>query len=274
MDKPHGFCLPWDRRGTMHRGFGAAVCGLEKTKNKASTTGRATATRKMWGSAANSKCNSGASARVRIHVQRPVQPAASSERGSVPGPFQSPLGRGRCLRAGIDQIHPPEPRPATRADEPYDKLKSSMCSRPRSFSVRCHRMDKLTATTRKETGMASPQSQELARRAGVIDWFGHHPLSWDLTFRVAEAVGLSAGRAETARRVRAVGSSPCRTRAKASASGRPDHGGSLAWMPKTRRDRTAHSRCRSSPRADCNSLSRFAPPSGADTARFQSISAA
>lgn len=168
----------------------------------------------------------------------------------------------------------PEPRPATRADEPYDKLKSSMCSRPRSFSVRCHRMDKLTATTRKETGMASPQSQELARRAGVIDWFGHHPLSWDLTFRVAEAVGLSAGRAETARRVRAVGSSPCRTRAKASASGRPDHGGSLAWMPKTRRDRTAHSRCRSSPRADCNSLSRFAPPSGADTARFQSISAA
>ena len=43
-----------------------------------------------------------------------------------------------------------------------------MCSRPRSFSVQYHRMDKLTATTRKENGMASQQSQELARRAGVI----------------------------------------------------------------------------------------------------------
>jgi hypothetical protein len=44
-----------------------------------------------------------------------------------------------------------------------------MCSRQRTFSVQYHRMDKLTAMTRKETGMASQQSQELARGAGVID---------------------------------------------------------------------------------------------------------
>ena len=43
-----------------------------------------------------------------------------------------------------------------------------MCSRPRSFSVQYHRTNSLTAPTRKETGMASQQSQELARRAGVI----------------------------------------------------------------------------------------------------------
>ena len=44
-------------------------------------------------------------------------------------------------------------------------------------------------------GLADGTQVVLDTFSCVIDWFGHHLLSGELAFRVAEAVGLSAGRA-------------------------------------------------------------------------------